>query len=135
MLNIQKRHRSDSLEIRSATFTRDQLDADRSKPTEEVCIYLEDWWFWGPVCVAMILLGSKLFLELSRLNDRTNLASEISNAASMWLFGAGEFRRLYLTGRTISQHWVMYVLVETPANISDGSEKNAQNLSPQTAPS
>jgi len=68
---------------------RNELDAGRSHPTE-VCIFLGDWWFWGPCVFMMTLLVSKLYLELSRLNDRTNLASEISETAFTWLVGAGE---------------------------------------------
>ena len=42
--------------------------------------------------MVMILLVSKLFLALSRLDDRTNLASEISKAAILWLGCAGEWQ-------------------------------------------
>lgn len=93
MLNSHKRYGNlvaySALKAPGTDFLRDQLDV-RSNPPTEVCIYLGHWWFWGPVALAMILLGSKLFLELSRLNDRTNLASEVSSAAYTWLVGAGE---------------------------------------------
>ncbi|CAM9617718.1 unnamed protein product [Ectocarpus fasciculatus] len=53
-------------------------------PTE-VCVFLGDWWFWCPSCFLMILAGSKLFIELSRLNDSINMAKEISTTAGVWV--------------------------------------------------
>ncbi|CAM9558470.1 unnamed protein product [Ectocarpus sp. 4 AP-2014] len=53
-------------------------------PTED-CMYLGDWWFWCPSCFLMILSGSRLFSELLRLQDRINMAKEISTTACVWL--------------------------------------------------
>lgn len=62
-----------------------------SKNPTELCAYFVDWWFWGPACLFLILAGSKIFLEISRLKDRINMAQEIRTTASVWLVCAGEF--------------------------------------------
>ncbi|CAM9656341.1 unnamed protein product [Ectocarpus sp. 13 AM-2016] len=59
-------------------------DVYGENPTE-VCVFLGDWWFWCPSCFLMILAGSKLFIELSRLNDSINMAKEISTTAGAWV--------------------------------------------------
>lgn len=60
----------------------------RPNPTK-TCFAIADWWLYGPVCMICAGISSKLFLELSRVQDRINMSKEISSAAIAWLVTSG----------------------------------------------
>lgn len=70
----------------SATFI---VNVVRGSPTE-MCFALGDWWLWGTMGFILICLTVRLFLELARLNDKINMATEIRRASGGWLACAGE---------------------------------------------
>ncbi|CAN0272958.1 unnamed protein product, partial [Discosporangium mesarthrocarpum] len=53
--------------------------------TEPVCYILQEWWFYGPANVMLSLLLSRLFIELSRVHDRINMAKEVIACAAIWI--------------------------------------------------
>ena len=65
------------------------LCCDRPNPTK-TCFAIADWWLYGPVCMFFAGISSKLFLELSRVQDRINMSKEISSAAIAWLVTSSE---------------------------------------------
>eukprot|EP00904_Undaria_pinnatifida_P007959 jgi/Undpi1/4293/HiC_scaffold_17.g07659.m1 len=54
-----------------------------SNPTE-MCFFLGDWWFFGPTSFGFAAICYKLFLELSRVQDRINMSKEIVSASGVW---------------------------------------------------
>ncbi|CAM9941228.1 unnamed protein product, partial [Ectocarpus fasciculatus] len=44
-----------------------------NSPTEW-CFLFGDWWLWGSIGAAMIMGTAKLFLELTRVKDKINMA-------------------------------------------------------------
>ncbi|CAM9097690.1 unnamed protein product, partial [Hapterophycus canaliculatus] len=56
-----------------------------SKNPTQLCVYLGDWWVWGPLCVLLMMTASKTFLELLRLKDRIHMAKEILTTVGVWI--------------------------------------------------
>ena len=65
------------------------LSFNRRNPTE-LCFFLGDWWFFGPTSFGFAAVCYKLFLELSRVQDRINMSKEIVSASLVWFCTASE---------------------------------------------